>query len=138
MPVVNPCTKMLRDMLKKFNKIEVFKCPQCILQVFQRRELGCAAMLLLQYNWFRYDQDKSTAVKVNHLIKSKESLTFNGKDYFPLAHCRLLLQLGDYCLVNNQDPIESRSQEDALAMRIYAYILLYEKETTEQHSLLYA
>ena len=37
-------------------------------------------MLLLQYNWFRYDQDKSTAVKVTHSIESKESLTFGNED----------------------------------------------------------
>ena len=49
--------------------------------MFLRRELGCTDVLLLQYDRFHYDQDKSTADKLNHPIESKESLTFSGEDY---------------------------------------------------------
>ena len=160
MPVVDPRTNMpldtLDNIIKSFcaqEEIEESKCPTCTQQLFQRREPSCPAVLILQYNRFFYDQEESTAVKLSHPIQSQESLTFSGEDYklrgflchtgdscysghyFAVVRCAVS---GDYFLANDNDPIVPFSQEEAQAVRLYAYILLYEKQTSEHHDQLFA
>ena len=119
----------------------------------QQLEPGCPSMLLLQYNWFLYDQDNDTAVKLQHLISAPKSLTFGVGEYQLrdfLCHRGKSCYSGqdnavircavtrNYYITNNEDPIELLSQEEAMGCGHHAYILLFEKQTADQDGLLNA